>query len=909
MKTSKISLFLLIVFLSQISQKAKAQIVPDNTLGSESSVVNSINELRSRIEGGATRGSNLFHSFEEFNVGEGFEVYFANPDGVANIFSRVTGNNISEILGTLGVHGNANLLFLNPNGIVFGENAFIDVGGSFIATTADRVEFADGKTFSGRDNNQKPLLTWNAPIGLGLNYYSGQIVVRGTGHNLLISPEGLYIPDNNLPSAKTEIFAGKGFGLLGNGIRFEGGVLDISAERIEIGSVEQGQVNFSLSPQLEFDYSQVEQFGNISLNDFSLININGNQAIQANLEGNLIQLDTGSVILFRKTEDVASNLEQAINIDAQDKLLLRGTTSENFSAPEGLTRGLSTIGSQNFVGDAIDINITSKDLIIESGGQLGILSLSEGLSGSVNINTSNSVSISGFLPSNPTLGLSGIATASLGNTESADININTKNLSITNGSSLGSITLDSGQGGDINIEVKESVLVDGFLNGDDFLRPSLISSTAFNNGRSGDIKIQTTDLFVLNGGVITTSSFSDATAGNIDITAANSILVDGFAEGEILDGLNAFSTITSLVSRLNPDLANNNPTLPTNPIPTGDAGSVFLNTNSLTVSNRGSVTVQNFGVGNAGTIKVKADSINLDGLGSISAAASSGIGGNIDLKVTDNLTLSDRSTISTSAGGLSRGGDITINADTISLNQSDINARSASGNGGNITLNADQIRILDNSNISASASGGDGNGGNVTTFSDTFLAGNSDVTATAVRGNGGNILIDSQVTIGLAEGTAKADDNLSRADASSEFGEDGDVTITSPQNSTTNPQYQVTNPKYAIVDPNFREDCIEKKLLEDLRHDNNPNSNEEFYSWENYRPDPDFVVPPEYVKKPQPEPTKIEDLVWKPGMPMIPANQLVTTEDGRLFLIPDWQAEELVRRQNGCSTTINREGN
>ncbi len=69
------------------------------------------------------RGCNLFHSFQEFNVDEGRGVYFSNPDNIVNILSRVTGDNISQILGTLGVLGNANLFLINPNGIVFGPNA------------------------------------------------------------------------------------------------------------------------------------------------------------------------------------------------------------------------------------------------------------------------------------------------------------------------------------------------------------------------------------------------------------------------------------------------------------------------------------------------------------------------------------------------------------------------------------------------------------------------------------------------------------------------------------------------------------------------------------------------------------------------------------------------------------------
>ena len=80
---------------------AEAQIVPDDTLGAESSVVTP-QQLRDLIEGGAVRGENLFHSFIEFSIPEGQQVYFANPDSITNILTRVTGNNISEIFGTLG---------------------------------------------------------------------------------------------------------------------------------------------------------------------------------------------------------------------------------------------------------------------------------------------------------------------------------------------------------------------------------------------------------------------------------------------------------------------------------------------------------------------------------------------------------------------------------------------------------------------------------------------------------------------------------------------------------------------------------------------------------------------------------------------------------------------------------------
>jgi filamentous hemagglutinin family protein len=122
------------------TQSIKAQVIPDKTLQNQNSIIK--NETnRDIIEGGAIRGKNLFHSFSEFNVGDNRSVYFANPVNINNILTRVTGNNSSNILGTLGVSGNANLFLINPNGINFGTNAKLDLKGSFIASTADKIIF------------------------------------------------------------------------------------------------------------------------------------------------------------------------------------------------------------------------------------------------------------------------------------------------------------------------------------------------------------------------------------------------------------------------------------------------------------------------------------------------------------------------------------------------------------------------------------------------------------------------------------------------------------------------------------------------------------------------------------------------------------------------------------------------
>ncbi|MGF1958114.1 MAG: filamentous hemagglutinin N-terminal domain-containing protein [Aulosira sp. DedVER01a] len=148
----------------------QAQIVPDGTLGAESTKLTPNANVQglpaTLIEGGASRGINLFQSFLQFNVSDGQRVYFANPAGIENIFTRVTGSDPSKIFGTLGVDGRANLFFLNPNGIIFGSNARLDVPGSFLATTANSFVFENGLKFSATNPEAAPLLTVSLRPGL-----------------------------------------------------------------------------------------------------------------------------------------------------------------------------------------------------------------------------------------------------------------------------------------------------------------------------------------------------------------------------------------------------------------------------------------------------------------------------------------------------------------------------------------------------------------------------------------------------------------------------------------------------------------------------------------------------------------------------------------------------------------------
>ncbi|HEY9607892.1 DVUA0089 family protein, partial [Allocoleopsis sp.] len=168
-----ISLGCLLSSESAIAQISSDGIIPTN-------VNRSGNILE--ITGGATAGTNLFHSFRDFSVPTGDIAYFNNALNIQNIISRVTGSSISDIDGILKANGTASLYLINPNGIIFGPNASLDIGGSFVASTASSIQFADGTEFSAVNPSAPPLLTVSVPIGLQFNGNEGNLIVRaGSG--------------------------------------------------------------------------------------------------------------------------------------------------------------------------------------------------------------------------------------------------------------------------------------------------------------------------------------------------------------------------------------------------------------------------------------------------------------------------------------------------------------------------------------------------------------------------------------------------------------------------------------------------------------------------------------------------------------------------------------------------------
>ena len=337
----------------------------------------------------------------------------------------------------------------------------------------------------------------------------------------------------------------------------------------------------------------------------------------------------------------------------------------------------------------------------------------------------------------------------------------------------------------------------------------------------------------------------------------------------------------------------------------------------MNISQEGVVTVENQGTGSAGELVINADTLNLDQSGSITAAASSGLGGEIKL-TTQNLKITNDSQISAAAGregdggnitintanltakknnqitasaAEGEGGNITINADSLSLeNQDSIATESNSADGGNIELNTNQLQLNNNSQISTSAEGL-GNGGNITIHTDTFTAfNNSQVTANAVEGDGGNILIN-------AEGYFVSDDFI--ISASSQFGLDGTITINTPDNDF---QKDLEFSRFDLVSlPDFYTPRCQNPDRARISIDSGKYLAE---APDNYFSSPGTLsgdLPPELSAKlermkqelesnpsPEPEPEQKSNILWQPGEPIVNATEVIETSDGRIFLVlPD----------------------
>ncbi|MFB2895847.1 filamentous hemagglutinin N-terminal domain-containing protein [Aerosakkonemataceae cyanobacterium BLCC-F50] len=657
-----------ILFFLDSSIPTAAQIIPDATLPVNSSVRQQGNT--NVIEGGTTAGTNLFHSFESFSIPTGGTAFFNNASNIQNIFSRVTGRSISNIDGIIKANGTANLFLLNPNGIIFGLNARLNIGGSFLATTANSINFADSFQFSATNPQTSSLLTINVPIGLQFGQHPASIQVQGTGYDLSDPhPIFSYITrGDNLTGL--QVLLGRTLALVGGDINSVGGVLMAEQGRIELGSVDGGEVRLNLTPQgFTFDYQGVQNFRDIRLSQRSLADASGGGFIQ--IQANNLSLNDASLIWIQNQESQQGGV---ININAAQSIKLSGINPP--SRAQSVSVLAETIGS----GNGADIAVSTKELVISDGQSIITESFGSGKAGNVNV-SADSIQLIGFSPTSP-INISVLTSIAYDSGNAGNVTVSTQRLTAVDGGEVASVTFGSGNSGDVTVNATDIELI-GASSFPLLSLPSGFATDSLGAGNGSILTVNTSRLVIRNGG-ITSSAFATGDAGDIRINATE------FVEIGSLGAEQPWNNYIGASARMHPYPQ----TLRQPAVPSGFSGNVTINTPVLRVGDNATVQVDNQGVGNGGTLRVQANYIFLNNGGKITAATTSGTGGNIQLQARNLLLMRRNSSISATASSAGDGGNININTPLLvafPTENSDISANSIDRRGGNVTINSSAI--------------------------------------------------------------------------------------------------------------------------------------------------------------------------------------------------------------------------
>jgi filamentous hemagglutinin family protein len=260
--------------LLAFTQPIKAQIIPDQTLPNSTNISQpGCNNCD--ITGGTQVGNNLFHSFEQFSIPKSGSANFNNPNSIVNIINRVTGISPSTINGLIKANGNANVFLLNPNGIIFGDGAKLDIGGSFIATTASNLQFGNLGFYSAVNPNfPSDLLTIN-PSAFFFNQIGQQIQVNS---NL------------SVPASRSLLLVGGDILLTNSQLQAPGGHISLAG----VGA--NGNIGLEVENNKFIPLPNNSERANISLTNNAKVDVTGNGSGSVTVSGHNFQMTQGSVI-------------------------------------------------------------------------------------------------------------------------------------------------------------------------------------------------------------------------------------------------------------------------------------------------------------------------------------------------------------------------------------------------------------------------------------------------------------------------------------------------------------------------------------------------------------------------------------------------------------------------------------
>lgn len=669
---------------------------------------------------GSRAGSNLFHSFGQFNLNNTESATFSGSTGINNVIGRVTGGQASNIDGTLRVSiPEANLYLLNPAGIIFGPNAKLNVPGSFHASTADILKFQDGTQLNSGETSVNPILTTAAPEAFGfLVDHAASISLTG-GNNTVL-----------------EVDNGKTLSLIAGDISIKDASLYAPGGQVNLVSVAStGEVGIS---ETGLDTASFEKMGNIDLSQDPLmprVTIENNITL-ANID---VSADAAGRVFIRGGQMVMENAKiesQTINHDGgridiglTDALSITGVF-------EMLESGIKTV--TNGEGNTDGININTGTIDIYNNAIIANITNDKGNSGNAYISTDT-------LKIHNVAGIISTATKTAEG-QSGNLTIAAKNtINMYDTAFISNNTSGKGNAGYLHIKTDSLTISESFIN-----------TTIDGSGTGGDLLIKTNNLEAFNRALISSSVFKNASnkGGNIDIEATGTISLTGPLGGILSQshgrGNSGALTITS--DKLH---VRNGAEISSSISSSGNSGDLLIKANEIVLTNDIEVYSENILTG----IKAKIFDLNENG-------TATGNSGNLIVKA-DNLIISNGAKISTSNLGQGNSGDLLVDSNTILLTNEEqflaanplsgagIEAERSfgfTGNSGDLIVNADDLLVENGTEISTSNFGEDNaNSGNLLVNSDNItLSGNGSSLRTGIyntnfkAGNLGILAVNSK---------------------------------------------------------------------------------------------------------------------------------------------------------------------
>ncbi|MDV3353817.1 filamentous hemagglutinin N-terminal domain-containing protein [Leptothoe sp. LEGE 181152] len=724
------------------------QVVPDTTLP-----INTIVDIPGclpacTITGGTPQGTNLFHSFSEFSIPNGGAATFNEAAVIENIFSRVTGSLASDINGSIS-NNDANLLLINPNGIVFQQNASLNIQGSFLATTAEIINFTDDTQFSAIPTQTPSLLTVTTPIGLGFGAVPGDIINRSfVIDNVLLGtvPVGLRVP------------TGETVALLGGSVSLELGAITAEGGRVELGGVD-GNSTVQISPLtqgFEFNYDNVADFQDINATA-SLINSSGISGGNIQIQGQNIALNQGTQV-FNAT---LGGPPGSVVLTASESVALDGT------APSGPTAVVNLVFGP-FSNEEASLTIDTQRLSITNGAQAATDTSGPGRGVDLKVNAIESVSLTGSGP----FGQSGLfAQVNPGATgDGGVLTLITRTLSVQDGAQISTTTAGQGTAGDLFVQASDIELI-GTIPGSNIPSGLFAQVSSGATGDGGKLTLTADQLTVLDGAQIATTARSDGQGGIATINVSDTIRLNGAAETASLNlgrsgifvGADLGATQPGGDLNLTADtlIVENGANISADNIGTADTGAnIELTIRELIVQSGGRIgagstlgTPPKGGQGPGGTLTVNAsESVTVTGTGTVgtepvqstitTVAEGDGDGGTLQI-TTPRLNIENGGEVSARALSQGTAGNIIlIIPNDLLVTNGDIRTDSAESAGGTITIDAGNILLSGDGDIRTNVASGAGSGGTIFIAADTLIAlDDSDILAFAEDGAGGDITL------------------------------------------------------------------------------------------------------------------------------------------------------------------------